>query len=372
MCLSSRSLYFTAGEVFFCCHFCHNRESYEFREGSPTKSQIMAKSSPLWGPDQSNSMAKAKRKLRFHNLPSDPDDFNNFFNYVTVVQDFTKRELTLSSDVINAFQGIFNRYIGPGKTYPTLVHEAQCIPTRFLHLALLWYPISGSARGSPSSQSTTPSKLSSWSWTSWHGPVTFVPTNGQVARVGKSYNDLASSPDYDVACLIQASGLPQPKLWSWVASISKMAAAKILSLSSPDTHQLPAEFDKSREPPRPPVDIGVLELWVSVLGSAACLSNSSVPGWWTLSTSHPCGFFKFDQDPGTAMSLHSYLGVAVSLHGTVGVVGVVENDDGKTFRRVGMGWIDFFWFFDGFDSLRDILPVPNNGTTCTLRRVLLR
>lgn len=151
-----------------------------------------------------------------------------------------------------------------------------------------------------------------------------------------------------------------------------MAAAKIMSLSSPDTHQLPAEFDKSREPPRPPGDIGVLELWVPVLGSAACLSNSSVPGWWTLSTSHPCGFFKFDQDPGTAMSLHSYLGVAVSLQGTVGVVGVVENDDGKTFRRVGMGWIELFWFFDGFDSLRDILSVPNNGTTWTLRRVLLR
>lgn len=71
------------------------------------------------------------------------------------------------------------------------------------------------------------------------------------------------------------------------------------------------------------------------------------------------------------MSLHSYLGVAVSLHGTVGVVGVVENDDGKTFRRVGIGWIELFWGFDGFDSLRDVLS-PNNGTTWTLRRVLLR
>ncbi|KAK0750870.1 heterokaryon incompatibility protein-domain-containing protein [Schizothecium vesticola] len=339
VCLSSRSLYFTAGEVFFSCFFCHNREGYELRDGSPANLQIMAKSSPLWEGRHASLMASIVEKVHFHSLPSKPN-YVNFAVYRTVVQDYTKRELTLSSDVINAFQGIFNRFIDPGKTYLTLVHEAQCIPPRFLHLALLWYPISGSARRCSAAQSTTPSKFSSWSWTSWHGPVTFIPANVTLGTGAVWNNDLASRDPKNAGCLIQASGLPQPSFPPSASSFSKMAATKILSLSSSAAGQLAEEIAQSRESSCPPVGIGVLELSVPVLlGSAVRLSSSPVPGWRTLSLCHakrkdsPNGWFKLDQDSGTATSPHSYLAVAVSRNGTVGVVGVAENDDGPNERR---------------------------------------
>jgi len=378
MCLSSRSLYFTAGEVFFSCFFCHNREGYELRDASPHKLQIMAKTSPVWEVTPLDE-TEGPRKVHFHSLPSDLDHIN-FAVYMTVVQDYTKRELTLSSDVINAFQGIFNRFIDPGKTYLTLAHEAQCIPARFLHLALLWYPISGSVRGCASSQRTALSKFSSWSWTSWHGPVTFVPGNFTLISGTVRINALANLLPEELGCLIQSSGLPRSLLSPSALSFSKTAAKKILSLSSPDTHQRPAEFDQSREAPRPPVDIGVLELWVPVLlGSTVRFSSSSVPGWQRLSLCHDegkdspmddFGLFKLDQDSRTAMSLHSYLAVAVDPGGTVGVVGVVENDDGKTFRRVGVGWVHLYWYLEANSGGNPVLP--NRGTTWMLKRVLLR
>jgi hypothetical protein len=378
MCLSSRSLYFTAGEVFFSCFSCHNREGYELRDALPHESQIMAKTSPAWDTVDSPFMEMATGKVHFHGLPSDPDDFN-FFVYRTVVQDYTKRELTLSSDVINAFQGVFNRFIDPGKTHLTLVHEVQCIPPRFLHLALLWYPISGSVRGCSSSQRTALSEFPSWSWTSWHGPVIFVPANvtlGSATVWDPGHRGLLLPEE--LGCLIQSSELPR-LLSPRVLSFSKKAVTKILALSSPATRQLPEELDQNRESSCPPGGIGVLELWVPVLlGSAVRLVVSSVPGWRTLSLSRdkegtyrklPDGGFRLDQDSGTAMSLHSYLAVAVSRGGTVGVVGVVENDDDKTFRRVGVGWVNLDWYWER--AYGNPL-LPNKGTTWTLKRVLLR
>lgn len=379
MCLSSRSLYFTAGEVFFACFFCHNREAYGFREGSPHQSQVIAKTSPMWEMTDRRYLSMTMRRVHFRSLPFDPDDVN-FFVYRTIVQDYMKRELTLSSDVINAFQGLFGRFIDPGKTHLTLVHETECIPPRFLHLALLWYPISGSPRRCSSSQSTAPSKFSSWSWTSWHGPVTFVPASATLGLLSIWHNDLSTRQPEEVGCLIQSPAVTQSLLSPSALSFSRTAAAKMLSLSTPDTRQFRGEFDQNRELPRPPIGIGMLELCVPVLpGSAVRLLSSSVPGWQKLSLSHDegedspkhdGGWFRFDQDSGTTMALHSYLAVAVSFLGTVGVVGVVENDDGHTVRRVGMGWIKLHWDLDPI--LKPRLPNVEISTTWTLQRVLLR
>lgn len=373
MCLSSRSLFFTAGEVFFSCCFCHHREGYELRDESTLMSQIMAKTSPAWKAKPDSAMSSFTGLIQFHSLPSDPV-FVNFAVYRTVVKNYTNRELTLSSDVINAFQGIFNRFIEPGKTHLTLVHEAQCIPPRFLHLALLWYPVYASPRGCSSSQTTAPSKFSSWSWTSWHGPVTFLPANAALGPVAMWNNDLASQLPDDLGCLIQSSVLPRSMLSPSALEISEMAAEQMLSPSSPDTRQLPAEFDQSREPPRPPLGIGVLELWLpALLPSDVHLSSSSVPGLWRLnfgldkrepSPNRDDGWFRFDQDLETPMYLHSYFAIAVSLTGRVGVIGVAQNGDNETFRRVGVGWADLYW--DNADYQDTIM-----SNAWTLKRVLL-
>ncbi|KAK1831312.1 heterokaryon incompatibility protein-domain-containing protein [Podospora conica] len=377
LCLSSRSLFFTAGEVFFSCLFCHKREAYELCDRPSHNPENLhvdteVNTSPVWKGRPHSSMG------HFRSLPFDPDGVN-YFVYTTVVQEYTKRELTLSSDIINAFQGIFNRFIDPGKTYLTLVHEAQCIPPRFLHLALLWFPISGSARSCSSSVATDPSKFSSWSWTSWHGSVTFIPTHSARRQftIPDDYPWSLADPEW-LGSLILASGLPQPPLPSpgpFTNLLSSMATTSMweLSLISRDALQWPEEIVQSPGSPRSPNGTGVLELVVPVLpGSAIHLSRSSFPSWWTSSLSvdeeedspRRRVWFRFDQDTGPVTHLHSYLALAVSCGGTVGVVGVVENDDGRTFRRVGVGWMEL-------DFGRGESWVRKMGVW-TLRRMLLR
>ena len=312
----------------------------------------MAKSSPLWRkePAETHSVTwRQEAQVHFRSLPSNPM-YIDFHVYRTVVQEYTKRHLTLSSDVLNAFQGIFNRFIDPGKTYLSLVHEAQAIPPRFLPMALLWYPISGSPRPSsrPSSSrvvGAAPS-FSSWSWTSWHGPVTFLSSNSTLTRHTTLSNHLASGLPENLGSLIQAPGMPQPLLPAWNLLLSEKAMA-LFSHEDSSTLHLPKTIQSSEPRNKRPRPLGApasLELYVPVLlGSAVSLSCSHIPGWWMVSLrgeqeapQRESGWFRFDEEP--AAAVHSYLAVVASDTATLGVLGVAKNDD-ETFRRVGVGWM---------------------------------
>ncbi|KAI1472681.1 HET-domain-containing protein [Daldinia caldariorum] len=177
--LSQRCLYFTRNEVFFNCGECQRREGYDYAMERRVKREIEIdiRTGPPWW----------KRNIRrdldptpYHYLGGMSGRELDAQTYQTAVQEYSRRNLTHSHDIFNAFEGIFNRSeITRNTSSEKLsIRQAQAIPSHLLYRALLWFPLPKAKRRDPCittgpMQGST-EKLSSWSWVSWDDPVEFV------------------------------------------------------------------------------------------------------------------------------------------------------------------------------------------------------
>ncbi|CZR69909.1 uncharacterized protein PAC_19809 [Phialocephala subalpina] len=85
-----------------------------------------------------------------------------FAAYASAVHDFTARELTNSSDALNAFRGIL-KVLEPLFKSDTLYG----LPESLLDVALLWQP------RNPLKANPNRTEFPSWSWSGWIGPVSY-------------------------------------------------------------------------------------------------------------------------------------------------------------------------------------------------------
>ncbi|KAK4445351.1 heterokaryon incompatibility protein-domain-containing protein [Podospora aff. communis PSN243] len=146
-CLSQRCLYLTANEAFFSCPELQRREGYDYGEDRRVKGYHSTRSS-----------------VQVRTGP--PCQKLGILRYQWAVQEYSRRELSYSSDVLNAFSGVFHTF---SECSELSIGHSQGIPERLLGLAILWTP-SEQARRRKCEQE----EFSSWSWVSWVGPIEFL------------------------------------------------------------------------------------------------------------------------------------------------------------------------------------------------------
>jgi hypothetical protein len=91
-----------------------------------------------------------------------PWDLHRFGMYVVTVGDYTNRNLTFGSDILNAFAGI-------GNQFAAAMGKSLCygLPERFLTNALLWEPAKIFERRQEHPD------IPSWSWAAWKGRIKY-------------------------------------------------------------------------------------------------------------------------------------------------------------------------------------------------------
>jgi hypothetical protein len=161
-CLSQRCLYFTAEETFFNCIEVQRREGYDYGEESSGELDVQVRTgSPWWS-------MKLRRDLdpTPYQYLGDVNSGLDIQTYQKAVQDYSRRNLTFPQDILNAFDGVFNRFKKSGDSFDLSIRQAQGIPTHFLFQAILWFPSDDSQKRlcNPTQPGGLAEKFSSWSW----------------------------------------------------------------------------------------------------------------------------------------------------------------------------------------------------------------
>jgi hypothetical protein len=173
--LSPRLLYFTPTQVYYecaCSSFCED-VAWE----SINQSVYMAPGSTLWSTKVLYKTDDPRKNwgewhLSRAPLPSAPDMWHS---YDMALSTYTSRQVTYSSDMLKAFEGVRG-----------VLSEAmqtdfwQGIPENILSLALCWQLSGRFRRRETELDGETPSSMlfPSWSWAGWDTPVdlsTFIP-----------------------------------------------------------------------------------------------------------------------------------------------------------------------------------------------------
>ncbi|RYP42707.1 hypothetical protein DL767_000076 [Monosporascus sp. MG133] len=171
-CLSQRCLYFTPEETFFNCIEVQWREGYNYQEQRFKDFDVEVRTGPPWW---SMKLRRDLDPTPYHYL-GDVSKGLDIQNYHRAVQTYSRKNLTFPQDVLNAFEGIFNRFKRPGDTSELSIRQTQGIPAHFLFQGILWFPSDDSQKRfcKPSQPGGLSEQFSTWSWTSWIGPVEFV------------------------------------------------------------------------------------------------------------------------------------------------------------------------------------------------------
>ena len=146
--LSSRVLYVTDTRCFFTC--CHRPDSF-MESVDDTESGLKSKSLPTLLSDLSRNFIPRSRAV-------------NVLSYARTVGDYTSRQLTYASDILNAFEGV-------AASFRPLFRSDLLfgIPRSELDSQILWQP-HGPMRRRRDPQSSVPI-FPSWSWAGWVGKV---------------------------------------------------------------------------------------------------------------------------------------------------------------------------------------------------------
>ncbi|KAH8800436.1 heterokaryon incompatibility protein-domain-containing protein [Xylogone sp. PMI_703] len=161
--LSSRCLYFTEKRVIFQCLQDVELESSlaEEESGKPRPEHINPLVDVFMGTLQNQNSIKTSSALSDH--------MQSLYFYQVLVKTYTNRNLTHSSDYLNAFLGVLSmlQRMGAGP----FVHG---IPERSIDYALLWNSgrPSGTVRRDRDGKATKKNEdVPSWTWVGWTGPV---------------------------------------------------------------------------------------------------------------------------------------------------------------------------------------------------------
>lgn len=156
--LSRRCLYFTPTELFFNCNGAQLREGYAVEEQD---CEVEMRTGPPWWT---------------RNLRRDPDPGPYRYlgdagalggmEYQGAVRDYMRKDLTYGDDILNAFEGVFNKFSGADREARLSIQQTQGIPPHLLYLGLLWFP---SDQATKRPEITKPEEgalphFSSWSW----------------------------------------------------------------------------------------------------------------------------------------------------------------------------------------------------------------
>ena len=162
--MSRRILQFTDHQVYFKCKNAVWSED-TIMETDWLSRSARRRSSPLaWVVDRKHTEKTARRRAYEFldllsagslNIRDKNPDLGYLPNYVTVVEAYTKRELTEPNDVLIAINGIL------GTLKSSLGPYHQGLPACYFHEALLWKP------SLFSTATRMPSVVPSWSWASW-------------------------------------------------------------------------------------------------------------------------------------------------------------------------------------------------------------
>ena len=156
--LSRRCIYFSNHCVYFQCR-------------SATFSEVEIEQSKVeWGREfepPSNSLFNIANKPSLSSDSAEVPKWEDFKKYKELVEMYTKRDLTVPSDILSAFSGILG-WLGLSTEGLIL----QGLPTSSFGLALLWNSTMVSRRRERSSESDA-NKFPSWSWTGWSSRTSY-------------------------------------------------------------------------------------------------------------------------------------------------------------------------------------------------------
>jgi hypothetical protein len=155
--LSQRCLYFTDEEVFFNCLQLQWREAYAL-ETTGERTDLRVRTGPPWW---NRKLRKDPDPTPYHYL-GDLTGTLTVEDYQAAVQDYSRKTLSYSEDVLLAFEGVFNRFNKGAYTGELSLQQTQGIPVNHLHQALLWFP-SGEAAIRQCAEEAD-EHFSSWSW----------------------------------------------------------------------------------------------------------------------------------------------------------------------------------------------------------------
>ena len=164
--LSRRLLFFTRTQVYFQCRssiFCEDA----IGEGSRPCARIYPKSN-LWNlgspfASQISNSNFGSFHLRRQEHTSVESAISEYFNFVP---QYTQRDLTYSSDILNAFKGI------EGVMKQTMrTHFWYGLPEKFLDAALLWTLVGPHKKREVTIKGFHESHFPSWTWAGWDSEV---------------------------------------------------------------------------------------------------------------------------------------------------------------------------------------------------------
>ena len=102
--------------------------------------------------------------LQFANLHVSP--WPNFPQYVDLVQQYCRRELSYDDDALAAFAGVLNLF---SQSFLGSFHFG--LPELFFDISLLWQPRCTIRQRYPFEEQYAGKRLPSWSWVRWHGQL---------------------------------------------------------------------------------------------------------------------------------------------------------------------------------------------------------
>ncbi|EJT71051.1 hypothetical protein GGTG_12072 [Gaeumannomyces tritici R3-111a-1] len=163
--LSKRLLLFYQGGVFWQCR------TAVFYEDAPAAAKVgtgqmprLEQLSPRWAAGQAPAPIV---EIQEDHLPEPLLRPAVFTEYANAVKEYTKRNLTYSDDIINAFEGIssqLSHHIGNS--------FLAALPESYLDVALLWTPVVRQIR-----RDCRRTRFPSWSWTGWIGRAEYDTTS---------------------------------------------------------------------------------------------------------------------------------------------------------------------------------------------------
>ncbi|KAH7386763.1 heterokaryon incompatibility protein-domain-containing protein [Phaeosphaeria sp. MPI-PUGE-AT-0046c] len=164
--LSTRRLYVTSDEVFFECQQDMWRESYA-TEG--LKDCVWRKSSPFWGRASRTGVDVPLAEV----LPRGSGKPWTSEMYAEIVSNYSRRNLSYSEDIFNAFSGIYQRCTSTQPS-PRSMIAVQGLNSASLARSLLWFIADHNTSKAKRRSVAHGITLAGWSWASWTAPVDFV------------------------------------------------------------------------------------------------------------------------------------------------------------------------------------------------------
>jgi Heterokaryon incompatibility protein (HET) len=345
-CLSQRCLYFSTDEVFFSCKQAQWREGYDLEQFPSQKVEnISFRTGPPWWS---------------HRIQKDPDPSPHqclignsrrltFEKYQMVVQEYCRRKLSHPKDILNAFQGIFNRFCGLPASENRWAGHAQGIPPRFLPQALLWYPLKGTTkRACDLEGGGLDEEFSSWSWASWSGPVDFVYSRN--SGLDSTWDSQGFTMGNNIRSLIVDWHFPPPVSSAWnQAQVPKQDQMALLREEFHSDFEAIEKLRTSLPIPDTGLPNGVMEFSAPVLLSKLKASHwkenlfnldiDVSPSYrWSHRSEATRGRFRFDR-PKENVEIEDLTFVAIMMSpGVISVIGAARKDE-ITFVRAGVGSI---------------------------------